>query len=350
MIDEEITEEVTEETEDGLYEHHRIVVDKGQTPFRIDKFLFNRIVKVSRSRIQRAADSGGVLVNGHSVNSNYRVRPDDVITIMMPEPKTEYDVIAENIPLNFIYEDEDIAIVNKSPGLVVHPGVGNSSGTLVNGLLFHFNQLPSATGNEVRPGLVHRIDKDTSGLLVVAKNEFALNFLAKQFADHTINRKYIALVWGDVKEDEGTVTGHIGRNLKDRKKMDIFPEGDHGKDATTHYKVIERFHYTTLIECKLETGRTHQIRVHMKSIGHPLFYDETYGGNKIVKGTIYKKYKQFVDNCFEACPRQALHAASLGFIHPTTLKYILFESELPDDMKELVIRWRKYFVAVSARE
>ncbi len=350
MIDEEIKEELTEEAEDGLYEHHRIIVDKGQTPLRIDKFLFNRIVKVSRSRIQRAADSGGVLVNGDSVNSNYRVRPDDIITIMMPEPKTEYDVIAENIPLNFIYEDDDIAIVNKSPGLVVHPGVGNSSGTLVNGLLYHFNQLPSAAGNEVRPGLVHRIDKDTSGLLVVAKNEFALNFLSKQFADHTIDRKYIALVWGNLKEDEGTVTGHIGRNLKDRKKMDIFPEGDHGKDATTHYKVIERFHYTTLIECKLETGRTHQIRVHMKSIGHPLFYDETYGGNKIVRGTIYKKYKQFVENCFEACPRQALHAASLGFIHPTTLKRIFFELDLPDDMKDLVNRWRKYFVAVSARD
>ncbi|MEI7801751.1 MAG: RluA family pseudouridine synthase [Bacteroidota bacterium] len=350
MIEEEISEEVTEEAEDGLYEHHRIVVDKGQTLLRIDKFLFNRIEKVSRSRIQRAADSGGVLVNGDPVNSNYRVRPNDLITIMLPEPKTEYDVIPENIPLNFIYEDEDIAIVNKNPGLVVHPGVGNSSGTLVNGLLFHFNQLPSATGNEVRPGLVHRIDKDTSGLLVVAKNEYALNFLAKQFADHTIDRKYIALVWGNVKDEEGTVTGHIGRNLKDRKKMDIFPDGDHGKEAVTHYKVKERFHYTTLIECTLETGRTHQIRVHMKSIGHPLFNDSTYGGDKIVRGTIYKKYSQFVNNCFEACPRQALHAASLGFTHPTTLKHIFFDSELPDDMKDLVNRWRKYFEAVSKKE
>ena len=374
----EAEEIITDEAEEGLYEHHRIVVDKGQTPLRIDKFLFNRIEKVSRSRIQRAADDGSVQVNGEPVNSNYKVRPFDVITIMMPEPRAEYDVTPENIPLDFVYEDDDIAIVNKLPGIVVHPGVGNASGTLVNGLLFHFNSpIPNPSpkgkgtvvaksvatdslplgesrsgalpGHEVRPGLVHRIDKDTSGLLVIAKNEFALNFLAKQFADHTIDRKYTSLVWGNLADDEGTITGHIGRNLKDRKKMDIFPDGDHGKHAVTHYKVLERFHYTTLVECTLETGRTHQIRVHMKSIGHPVFNDETYGGNKIVRGTVYKKYKAMVENCFELCPRQALHAASLGFIHPTTLKHIFFETQLPNDMQQLVEHWRGYFEAVSAK-
>ncbi len=344
---EELIEEITEEAEDGLYEHYRLIVDKGQTLLRIDKFLFNRIEKVSRNRIQKAADDGGLLVNGNPVSSNYKVKPLDVITIMMPEPKLEYNVVPENIPINIAYEDEDIAIVNKTPGIVVHPAFGNYKGTLVNGLLYHFNQLPSAVGNETRPGLVHRIDKDTSGLLVIAKDPFALNFLAKQFADHSIDRKYVSLVWGDVILDEGTVTGNIGRNLKDRKKMDVFPEGDHGKEAITHYRVLERFHYATLIECKLETGRTHQIRVHMKSIGHPVFNDSTYGGDKIVKGTVYKKYQQFINNCFEACPRQALHAASLGFIHPVTLKRMFFESDLPDDMKDLVGRWRKYFEAVT---
>ncbi|HAP02408.1 MAG TPA: RNA pseudouridine synthase [Bacteroidetes bacterium] len=342
-------EEITEENEDELYEHYRFVVDKGQEPLRIDKFLFNRIEKISRSRIQKGIEDGGVLVNGTEIASNYKVKPKDIITIMLPEPKSEYDVLPENIPLNIVNEDAQLAIINKQAGMVVHPGVGNWSGTLVNALLFHFNQLPSVKGNEIRPGLVHRIDKDTTGLVVVAKDEYSLNFLAKQFAAHTIDRKYIALVWGDVKNDEGTIVGHIGRNLKDRKKMDIFPEGNHGKEAVTHYKVIERFHYVTLIECKLETGRTHQIRVHMKSIGHPLFNDETYGGNKILKGTVYAKYRQFVENCFELCKRQALHAASLGFIHPKSGKHVYFESELPDDMKQVIEKWRSYYASVISR-
>ena len=342
-------EEITEENEDELYEHYRFVVDKGQEPLRIDKFLFNRIEKISRSRIQKGIEDGGVLVNGTEIASNYKVKPKDIITIMLPEPKSEYDVLPENIPLNIVNEDAQLAIINKQAGMVVHPGVGNWSGTLVNALLFHFNQLPSVKGNEIRPGLVHRIDKDTTGLVVVAKDEYSLNFLAKQFAAHTIDRKYIALVWGDVKNDEGTIVGHIGRNLKDRKKMDIFPEGNHGKEAVTHYKVIERFHYVTLIECKLETGRTHQIRVHMKSIGHPLFNDETYGGNKILKGTVYAKYRQFVENCFELCKRQALHAASLGFIHPKSGKHVYFESELPDDMRQVIEKWRSYYASVISR-
>lgn len=332
------------EEEDSLYEHFRIVVDKGQTPLRIDKFLFNRIEAVSRSKIQQAADEGMILVNGLPVKSNYKVKPQDLITVMLPEPKMEHDLVAENIPLNIVYEDQDVVLINKPPGLVVHPGVGNYTGTMVNGLIYHFQQLPVSSGerNKDRPGLVHRIDKNTSGILVVAKNEFAMNFLARQFADHSLKRTYQALVWGDFKEDTGTITGNVGRSLKNRKMMDVFPDGDYGKEAITHYTVLERFGYVTLIECRLETGRTHQIRVHMKYAGHPVFNDETYGGDKIVKGTVYTKYKQFVQNCFEMIPRHALHAKSLGFIHPTTREEVYFDSELPEDFTNVLAKWRKY--------
>jgi len=331
-----------DEDEDSLYEHYRITADKGQAPLRIDKFLYNRIEKVSRNKIQQAAEEDMILVNGSPVKSNYRVRPLDVITVMLPEPKIEYDLQPENIPLNIVYEDDDIILINKPPGLVVHPGSGNYTGTLVNGLVYHFQHLPVKEKNEFRPGLVHRIDKNTSGLIVVAKNEYAMNFLAKQFSDHTIKRTYQALVWGDFKEDKGTITGHIGRNLKNRKMMDVFPEGDHGKEAMTHYRVLERLGYVALVECKLETGRTHQIRAHMKYIGHPLFNDETYGGDKIVKGTVYAKYKQFVENCFSLIPRHALHAKSLGFVHPSTKKECFFDSELPTDFTNVLEKWRKY--------
>ncbi|MCY7409832.1 MAG: RluA family pseudouridine synthase [Chitinophagales bacterium] len=328
--------------DDELFEHFRFVVDKGQQPLRIDKFLLNRIENISRSKIQNAANEEKILVNGDTVKSNYKVRPLDEIVIMLAYPKIEHDLLAENIPLNIFYEDENLLIINKQPGLVVHPGAGNFTGTMVNGLLFHFENLPAKPKNAFRPGLVHRIDKNTSGLLVVAKNDFALNYLQRQFAEHTIQRKYVALVWGDFKEEEGTVTGNIGRSLKNRKVMDVFPDGDYGKEAITHYKVIERFSYVTLVECILETGRTHQIRAHMKYIGHPVFNDETYGGDKIVKGTVYTKYKQFVENCLQIIPRHALHAKSLGFIHPATKKEVFFDSPLPEDFENVIEKWRGY--------
>lgn len=332
------------EEEDGAYEHYRVTVDKGQSPLRIDKFLFNRIEAISRSKIQHAAEEGMILVNGVAVKSNYKVKPLDLITVMLPEPKMEHDLLPENIPLDIVYEDNDVVLINKPPGLVVHPGVGNYTGTMVNALIYHFQQLPVSPGekNKDRPGLVHRIDKNTSGILVVAKNEFAMNFLARQFADHSLKRTYQALVWGDFKEDEGTITGNVGRSLKNRKMMDVFPDADYGKEAITHYKVLERLGYVTLIECRLETGRTHQIRVHMKYAGHPVFNDETYGGNRIVKGTVYTKYKQFVENCFEIIPRHALHAKSLGFMHPSTRKEAYFDSALPEDLQQVLEKWRKY--------
>jgi 23S rRNA pseudouridine1911/1915/1917 synthase len=340
MIDE--APEISEIGDDELFEHFRFVVDKGQAALRIDKFLMNRIEAISRSKIQNAINEENVLVNGTVVKSNYKVRPLDEIVIMLAYPKIEHEMLPENIPLDITYEDDDLLIVNKTPGLVVHPGAGNFTGTMVNGLLFHFANLPSTNETAFRPGLVHRIDKNTSGLLVVAKSDFALNYLQKQFAEHTIQRTYVALVWGDFKEQEGTITGNIGRSLKNRKVMDVFPEGDFGKEAITHYKVIERFSYVSLIECVLETGRTHQIRAHMKYIGHPVFNDETYGGDKIVKGTVYTKYKQFVENCFEIIPRHALHAKSLGFVHPSTKKEVFFDSELPDDFKNVIERWKAY--------
>jgi len=349
--------------EDELFEHFRFSVDKGQDPIRIDKYLLGKIERISRNKIQTAADEEMILVNGKAVKSNYKVKPLDEIVIMLAEPKIIFETLPEDIPLNITYEDDDILIVNKPAGLVVHPGAGNYTGTLVNGLLYHFQNLPPSsefssqnpthtsrftshvsplTSHDIRPGLVHRIDKNTSGLLVVAKNEHALNFLARQFSDHTITRTYVALVWGDFKNDEGTIGGHIGRSVRNRKVMDVFPEGEHGKEATTHYKVIERFTYVTLVECKLETGRTHQIRAHMQHIGHPLFNDETYGGNRIVKGTVYTKYKQFVENCFTLLPRQALHAKSLGFIHPSTGEAMFFDSEFPADMEQVIEKWKGY--------
>jgi 23S rRNA pseudouridine1911/1915/1917 synthase len=337
------------DTSDELYEHKRIICDPKQTPIRIDKFLLDRLEKVSRNRIQNALKSGNILVGNKPVKSNYKIKPGDDISLVLPsDPSENSALLPENIPLDIIYEDDDLMVINKSPGLVVHPGVGNTSGTLVNGLLYHFQkqQLPLLKGNKAdRPGLVHRIDKDTSGLILIAKNEYAMTHLAKQFFDHTINREYVALVWGDINDDKGTIEGNIGRHERERMLMAVFPDGITGKHAVTHYEVLERLYYVTLIKCHLETGRTHQIRVHLKWIGHTLFNDERYGGNRILKGTIFQKYKQFVDNCFDVMPRQALHARSLGFIHPATEKYMYFENDLPDDFNNVLARWRSYIAS-----
>lgn len=324
-----------------LYEHFKITVDKGQSLLRIDKFLMNRIENASRNRIQNAIGTGSVLVNGQEIKPSYKVKPLDEITVVLPHPPRDTEVYPEDIPLEIPYEDDDILLVNKTAGMVVHPGYNNYTGTLVNALVFHFNQLPKLPGNEGRPGLVHRIDKDTSGLLIIAKNEWAMTYLAKQFYDHSISRRYWALVWGDLTED-GTITGYIGRSLKDRKVMSVYDDPDKGKWSVTHYRILERFHYVTLIECQLETGRTHQIRAHMQSIGHPLFNDAVYGGNRIVKGTSFSKFKKFVENCFELLPRQALHAKSLGFKHPVSKEIMEFESELPADFDNCLQKWRGY--------
>jgi 23S rRNA pseudouridine1911/1915/1917 synthase len=328
--------------EQELYEHYRIVADKGQSLLRIDKFLMNRLEGVSRSKIQAAAHAGNILVNDKPVKPNYKAKPNDIISIVLAHPPREIELIPQDIPINIVHEDDDIIVVNKDPGMVVHPGYGNYTGTLVNALIYHFQQLPNKSGDITRPLLVHRIDKNTSGIILVAKTEIAQAKLAKEFFNHTIKRKYHALVWGDFKEDNGTITGNIGRNLKDRKIMAVFPDGETGREAITHYKVLERFGYITLIECQLETGRTHQIRVHLKYAGHPLFNDDTYGGNIILKGTTFTKYKQFIDNCFSLLPRQALHAKSLGFVHPATGKEIFFDSELPQDMQAVIEKWKKY--------
>lgn len=333
--------ELIEQEEQDLYEHLRVVVDKGQSLLRIDKFLMHRIENASRNRIQNAIDAGSVLVNEKPVKSSYKVKPLDVISVVLPHPPRDTEIYPEDIPLDIVFEDDDVILVNKPAGLVVHPGYNNYTGTLVNGLVYHFQQLPQLPGNDGRPGLVHRIDKDTSGLLLISKNERSMTYLAKQFFDHSISRKYVALVWGDLAED-GTVTGYIGRSVKDRRVMSIYDDETKGKWAVTHYKVLKRFNYVTLIECQLETGRTHQIRAHMKHLGHPLFNDSTYGGDKIIKGTVFSKYRQFIDNCFEIIPRQALHAKSLGFIHPSTKKYIHFESELPQDFQAVIEKWEKY--------
>lgn len=331
-----------------LYEHFRFNVDKGQEFIRIDKFLFNRVQNATRTKIQAAAEAGCIRVNDKSVKSSYKVKPLDVITILFEKPKREVEILPENIPLNIVFEDNDLVIINKPAGMVVHPAFGNYTGTLVNALLFHFSNLPENNKSkndpfkEMRPGLVHRLDKNTSGLMVIAKNELSMARLAKIFFDRNLDRKYRALVWGDFSEDSGTITGNIGRSFKDRKKMDVFPSGEHGKHAVTHWRVIERLGYVTLIECKLETGRTHQIRAHMEHIGHPVFNDEVYGGNKIIKGTTFTKYKQFIDNCFDVCPRHALHAFSLGFSHPSIGNKIYFEEKLPEDMEQLLNKWRNY--------
>ncbi|WP_026898674.1 RluA family pseudouridine synthase [Daejeonella oryzae] len=333
--------DIQEAEEQDFYEHLNVVVDKGQSLVRIDKFLTQRIENTSRNRIQNAIDAGSVLVNGNPVKGSYKVKPFDVISIVLPHPPRDTEVYPEDLPIDIIYEDDDVIMVNKAAGMVVHPGFNNYNGTLVNALVYHFQQLPQLPGNEGRPGLVHRIDKDTSGLLLISKNEKAITYLAKQFYDHTITRKYIALVWGDLAED-GTVTGYIGRSAKDRKVMAIYDEEDKGKWSVTHYKVLERLGYVTLIECELETGRTHQIRAHMKHLGHPLFNDSSYGGNRIIKGTVFSKYKSFVENCFELIPRQALHAKSLGFLHPSTKKFVHFDSDVPHDFQQVLEKWRNY--------
>lgn len=336
----------TSEVDDSFYLHRTVVVDPGQQPLRIDKYLMDRLEKVSRNRIQTGIKQGAILVNEKQVKSNHIVKPLQEISILLPEPPREgFEVIPEDIPLEIVYEDDDLLIVNKKAGMVVHPGTGNFSGTLVNALAFHIGtkDKPILEGNpNNRPYLVHRIDKDTSGLLVVAKTELAMSELAKQFFDHTIERKYQAIIWGSFDEETGTITGHIGRSPKDRRVMKVFPDGDFGKDATTHYKVLQDLYYVSLIECQLETGRTHQIRVHMKHKSRPIFSDARYGGDKIVKGTVFSKYKQFVFNTFKEIPRQALHAKSLGFVHPRTGEKVYFESELPDDMKAALDRWTKY--------
>jgi 23S rRNA pseudouridine1911/1915/1917 synthase len=328
--------------DDELFVHHRIAADPGQSLIRIDKFLIDRLPNVTRTKIQNGIHEGFVKVNEKVIKPNYKVHPNDVITVSFPEPPRDEDVKPENIPLNIVFEDEHILVVNKAAGMVVHPAFQNWSGTLVNALAYHFQNLPQMAGNEGRPGLVHRIDKDTSGLLVIAKTEIAMTSLAKQFFDHSIERTYHAIVWGVPEPPEGTVNVNVGRSLKDRRVTTAFPDGDFGRTAITHYKLLKNLRYVSLIECRLETGRTHQIRAHMKFLGHPIFNDETYGGNTALKGTVFTKYKQFVDNCFKIIPRQALHAKTLGFIHPTTKTFVQFDSELPDDFKDVMDKWENY--------
>ncbi|MEO5790154.1 MAG: RluA family pseudouridine synthase [Gelidibacter sp.] len=341
MTDEN-TPSLEDQHDDELYEHYAFTAVKGQTPLRIDKYLMNFIENATRNKIQEAAKNGSIYVNDVPVKSNYKVKPFDVIRVLFEHPPYEYLLTPEDIPLNIVYEDDDLLVVNKEAGMVVHPGHGNYSGTLINALIYHFENLPNNSSN--RPGLVHRIDKDTSGLLVIAKTEAAMAHLSKQFFDKTSEREYVALVWGNMEEDEGTIEGHIGRHPKNRLQNTVFLDDDEekGKPAVTHFKVMERLGYVTLVSCKLETGRTHQIRVHMKHIGHTLFNDSRYGGEKILKGTTFSKYKQFVENCFKILPRQALHAKTLGFEHPTTGEFMSFDSEVPQDMVACIEKWRHY--------
>ncbi|WP_298489037.1 RluA family pseudouridine synthase [uncultured Maribacter sp.] len=333
-------EEGPEPNEEELYEHHKVVASKGQIPLRVDKFLMNFIENATRNKIQQAAKGGHIWVNGKVVKQNYKVKAEDEVKVLFEHPPHEFLLVPENIPLNIVYEDDVLMVVNKPAGMVVHPGHGNYSGTLINALIYHVDNLP-ANSNE-RPGLVHRIDKDTSGLLVIAKTEAAMTHLSKQFFNKTSEREYVALVWGNIEEEEGTIEGHVGRHPKNRLQMHVFPDGEQGKEAVTHYKVIERLGYVTLVSCKLETGRTHQIRVHMKHIGHTLFNDERYGGEKILKGTTFTKYKQFVENAFKILPRQALHAKTLGFVHPVTGEKMNFDSEIPEDIANCIEKWRQY--------
>lgn len=337
MSDKEFTEE-----DDELFEHHRIVADPKQQLLRIDKFLMDRLPNVTRNKLQNAIKDGFVKVNEGVIKPNYKVRPDDVITIALPEPPRDTDVVPEDIPLNIVYEDEHLLVVNKEAGMVVHPAYQNWSGTLVNALTYHFNNLPEMQGNEGRPGLVHRIDKDTSGLLVIAKTEAAMTGLAKQFYDHSIERTYYALVWGIPNEEKGTININLGRSLKDRRVTVAYEDETIGRHAITHYELIEDLRYVSLVKCNLETGRTHQIRAHMKHLGHPLFNDATYGGDKVLKGTQFSKYKSFVENCFKAMPRQALHAKSLGFIHPVKKEFMQFDSDIPEDFQSVLEKWRHY--------
>jgi len=340
--------ELPETDNDDLYEHFRFVADKGQQPLRVDKYLMNRVENATRNKIQKAAKDGNIFVNDVAVKSSYKVKGNDIVTVLFEHPPYEQLLVPEDLPINIVYEDDDVLVVNKEPGMVVHPGHGNYSGTLINALTFHFDNLPNNSSN--RPGLVHRIDKDTSGLLVIAKTEEAMTHLSRQFFNKSTERKYVALVWGNVEEDEGTIEGHIGRHPKNRLQNTVFYGDDaeeKGKVAVTHYKVLERLGYVTLVSCQLETGRTHQIRVHMKHIGHTLFNDERYGGDKILKGTTFTKYKQFVDNCFKVLPRQALHAKTLGFVHPVTGKTLRFDTELPEDMELCIEKWRNYATHVT---
>lgn len=330
------------EIEGDLYEHHNIKVDMGQDLLRVDKFLMDRLPNVTRNKVQAGIKEGFVKVNGLDVKPNYKVHPGDEISVMLPEPPRDEDLVAEDIPLNIVLEDDHLLVVNKPAGMVVHPAYQNWSGTLVNALAFHFQNLPQMKGNDGRPGLVHRIDKDTSGLLVIAKTEKAMTGLAKQFFDHSIERTYYALVWDVPEETKGTIDVNVGRSLKDRRITAAFPEGEFGRTAITHYELIEDLRYVSLLKCNLETGRTHQIRAHMKYLGHPLFNDATYGGNEVLKGTVFSKYKQFVNNCFKMIPRQALHAKTLGFIHPITKKEVFVDSELPDDFSSVLEKWRGY--------
>lgn len=337
-----IDAELPEEQDDELFEHHRIVADLKQSPLRIDKFLMARLPNVTRTKIQNGIHEGFVKVNDKAIKPNYKVHPQDVIVVAFPEPPRDNEVIAENIPINIVYEDEHLLVINKAAGMVVHPAYNNWSGTLVNALTYHFQNLPELPGNDGRPGLVHRIDKDTSGLLVIAKDEKTLTALAKQFFNHTIERTYNALVWGIPEPPEGTINANVGRSLKDRRVTTVFPAGDMGRTAITHYKLLQDLRYVSLVECKLETGRTHQIRAHMKYLGHPLFNDAMYGGDQISKGTTFTKYKQFVDNCFKIIPRQALHAKTLGFIHPAKKEFMQFNSDLPQDFVEVLEKWENY--------
>ena len=348
-IDEEL-EALPDDSQEGseeLYERMNLIVDKGQEPIRIDKFLVARIEHASRNKVQHAIESGRVLINGKQVTSNYKIKPGEEIIVYSDKEVQGEEIIPEKLPLDIVFEDEDILIINKPVGLVVHPASGNRSGTLINGVAYHLQQQNSSINENTLPrfGLVHRIDKNTSGLMVLAKTEKAVASLAKEFFHHTIHRQYIALVWGDVTNDAGTIRAHVGRHKRFRKMFDAYPDGDAGKDAITHYKVLERFGYVTLIQCVLEMGRTHQIRVHMKFLGHPLFNDEIYGGDRIVKGTVFSKYKQFVENCFEICPRHALHAKTIGFIHPRTRQKVEFNSDIPDDMKTVIDKWKGYVEA-----
>jgi 23S rRNA pseudouridine1911/1915/1917 synthase len=342
---EETNQDLTREDEgnDELYEHFRFIADKGQQPLRVDKFLMNKVENATRNKIQKSAKEGNIFVNDIAVKSNYKVKPNDVITVLFEHPPYEYLLVPEDIPIDIVYEDDDVLVVNKPAGMVVHPGHGNYSGTLINALTFHFENLPNNTSN--RPGLVHRIDKDTSGLLVVAKTEIAMTHLAKQFFKKSTEREYLAIVWGNMEEDSGTIEGNIGRHPKNRLQNTVF-EGDDadekGKPAVTHFTVLERLTYVTLVSCRLETGRTHQIRVHMKHIGHTLFNDERYGGERILKGTTFSKYKQFVENCFKVLPRQALHARTLGFKHPISGKMLRFEAPIPEDIELCLDKWRNY--------
>lgn len=340
----ETVEIIKDEVSDELYERKSFKVDTGQQPLRVDKWVQQRIENASRNKVQQAIDAGFLTVNSKQVKSNYKVKPGDDILLMSFVNPEYTEIKAENIPLDIVYEDGEVMVINKSPNMVVHPGVGNYTGTLLNGIAYHLlQQNPNLTEEDLpRYGLVHRIDKNTTGLIAVAKTAEAAAHLAKQFFNHTVQRKYVAFVWGNIEKDNGSIEAHVGRHQRHRKMFDAYPEGESGKHAITHYKVIERFNYVTLVECKLETGRTHQIRVHMKHIGHTLFNDAEYGGDKILKGTIFSKYKQFIDNCFAVCPRVALHAATLGFVHPKTNEELFFEAPLPDDMTVLIEKWRGY--------